>query len=465
MAMIDLNHRVTFVHDGGAAPLSGALIEGRVESVVVIGAGIAGLTVANALVGAGVPVLVVEARDRIGGRTRTVDFGGAAVDLGASWIHQPSQNPVSTLARSLGVAQVPYEAFDASSSWDPDTGDLLDVVHTQTLMGAANSALEVALGREAQPLERALAEGVDTLDLPPVDRARALSLARLLAEADSPAPLEALTTDRFPASTLELEGSPMGDVPVGGYRQIAQALASGLDIGLGTPVASVDVRARDVVVRCADGSELEASHVVVTVPLGVLKHGSITFSPAFGSDRQRAIDTLGFGRFDKLVLLYDRPHWRDDGVRHLLIAPSRTAAPVHGYLTTDEVTSVPAAMVFGFGSTHGWLTGGDLADRAEATHALLCEALGRSLPAPIDAVRSTWWQDPWALGSYTYLAEGSRHADLDLLGTPHAGRVLFAGDATGSARTGFVDGALVTGIREARRLTGRDTVALQRLTS
>lgn len=98
-----------YVHAGDGAPLLGTLT-GEVDSVIVVGAGAAGLTAANALTGAGVPTVVLEARDRTGGRIHTVDFGTAPIDLGASWIHNPRDNPLSGLARSLGVAQVRFEA-------------------------------------------------------------------------------------------------------------------------------------------------------------------------------------------------------------------------------------------------------------------------------------------------------------------------------------------------------------------
>src|SRR5215472_18095840 len=78
-------------------------VAGPVERVVVVGAGIAGLTVANALTHAGVECVVLEARDRIGGRLYTVDLAGSPVDLGGSWIHTPVGNPMRAFAEHVGV--------------------------------------------------------------------------------------------------------------------------------------------------------------------------------------------------------------------------------------------------------------------------------------------------------------------------------------------------------------------------
>jgi monoamine oxidase len=81
----------------GAAP---------VERVVVVGAGIAGLTVANALAHGGVECVVLEARDRIGGRLHTVNLAGSPVDLGGSWIHTPAGNPLRGFAQHAGVPEL-----------------------------------------------------------------------------------------------------------------------------------------------------------------------------------------------------------------------------------------------------------------------------------------------------------------------------------------------------------------------
>ena len=89
--------------DDGGTDVPGGIVA-PVERVLVVGAGIAGLTAANALTHAGVECVVLEARDRIGGRLHTVDVGGSPVDLGGSWIHMPDGNPMSVFARLAGVS-------------------------------------------------------------------------------------------------------------------------------------------------------------------------------------------------------------------------------------------------------------------------------------------------------------------------------------------------------------------------
>jgi polyamine oxidase len=102
-------------------------------------------------------------------------------------------------------------------------------------------------------------------------------------------------------------------------------------------------------------------------------------------------------------------------------------------------------------------------DRVAEVLAFVHASTGIDPPAPTDVVASGWGHDPYARGAYSFLRIGSSRQDLDLLGEPIDGRLLFAGEATGSARTGFADGAMRTGIREAKRLLGTSDVRLGRL--
>src|SRR5215469_10782803 len=122
--------------DDGRTDVPGG-VAGPVERVVVVGAGIAGLTVANALAHAGVECVVLEARDRVGGRLHTVDLAGTPVDLGGSWIHHPVGNPLREFADDAGVRCEPGDplpmvwAFDRAESRALDDAELADLLHLQ----------------------------------------------------------------------------------------------------------------------------------------------------------------------------------------------------------------------------------------------------------------------------------------------------------------------------------------------
>ena len=105
-------------------------IVGPVDRVVVVGAGIAGLAAASRLRRAGIACVVLEARDRIGGRLHTVDLAGVPVDLGGSWIHHPTGNPVSALCDELGIVRDPGDPIPTLSAYDRAEHRLLDRAET-----------------------------------------------------------------------------------------------------------------------------------------------------------------------------------------------------------------------------------------------------------------------------------------------------------------------------------------------
>ena len=120
--------------DDGRPDVPGG-VTGPVERVLVVGAGIAGLTVANALTQAGVDCVVLEARDRIGGRLHTVDLGGSPVELGGSWIHMPDGNPMSAFARLAGVSCGSANPVPEMAAFDRGEGRRLSAAETEDMLG------------------------------------------------------------------------------------------------------------------------------------------------------------------------------------------------------------------------------------------------------------------------------------------------------------------------------------------
>jgi len=452
--------------DDGTSAVPGG-IRPPVTRVVVVGAGMSGLAAANALVHAGVEVTVLEARERIGGRTYTFDLDGSPVDLGASWIHTPIGNPMSALAEELGVERRPWHVFDIAVGWDPATGRIAPEEWDRLIEHAdrfyeALPELRRALGDDASA-PAGIDRFVASTDLEPGESARLRSLLLRMVEGDASGSAEEVPLGHHPTAGHKYDGDDLGDVPVGGYRRIVEALAAGLDIRTGTPVASAEVTAADIIVRTDDGAEHVGSHVVMTAPLGVLKSGAIAFDPPLPGDRRSAIERLGLGRFDKLALRFERPFWTEAGLPHVFPMPSAGTAPFVGLFGLDSAAGDPVLVALAFGSTHGWLAEGTEAEAVTRTLASLERMMGGPVPDPVAAVRSEWWRDPYTRGAYAFIRVGSTPADLELLGQPLEGRLLFAGEATSHARVGYADGALSTGIREAKRLLGRASVELGRL--
>lgn len=418
--------------------------------VLVIGAGIAGLAAARRLQDEGLAVTVVEARDRVGGRVHSArNPRGDAFDLGASWIHGVKGNPIAALARDLDIPTVTSgrvnALFDAR-------GRRLDTAAVQARMGAA---LEAARSAAAGP-GRSVADvvrlaGVDEALSP---RDRRLFRWYLTAELEHEF---AGDVAELSAAHFDAENEPRGEEVVfpTGYDRVAHALAAGLDVRLrtivthvdwGTGPATPDGRVR-VHVRDASGatSVLEADHAVVTLPLGVLKAGAVTFSPALPAGHRAAIERLGMGLMNKVWLTFPRRFWGDaDWI-------NRAADPV-GRFTQFFAPRTPTPMLAAF---HTGACARELEARTDdetvaAALAALRTTYGADVPAPLEAHVTRWSRDPFALGAYSFVAAGATPDDRVALATPLGRSVFFAGEATHTAYPSTVHGAYLSGIAAAK---------------
>lgn len=429
---------------------------------MVVGAGIAGLTVANALALAGVSCVVVEARDRVGGRLHTIDLAGWPVDLGGSWIHHPGGNPLRAFADQAGIGCRSADPLPEMAGFDLAEGRRLSAGEVRAELVTLYEAFPAALGRLRDELgpEASAADAIDAFvageGLAPAEARRARQGLRALIEGES-ADLAERQSLAWMWNEAEYEGGFFGDLPDGGYRSILSALADGVDVRLNFDVADVGVGAGGVRVRSAAGEVEDGSHVVVTVPLGVLKDGRPRFSPALPADRLAAIERLGFGWFEKVVLRFEEAFWRTAGFPHLMLFPRDPAESAMWVIGHDAFDGAATLVFFIFhGAADRHLPAP--ADEAAAwVLGLLTEVIGEPCPDPVAVAVTDWAHDPYSLGSYSHIPPGATPADADLLGEPLDGRLLFAGEHTQSARLVYTDGAMASGVREAQRLLRQST--------
>ena len=436
--------------DDGSAEIP-APMPGDVERVVVVGAGIAGLTVANALRHAGVDCVVVEARDRIGGRLHTADVDGHVADLGGAWIHHPDDN---VLADWVELADVPWVVDPTGTRFTgADLGEGR-VLRPEELAGVGYAVFEplteqvradLAAGRPDRSMAEVVDEHLAASPLPDVERARLRQLMAAMVEQDGAGRLAEISA-RWALTGGMFVGDVVDNVPVGGFRSVLAPLAARSTIRLGSPVRRI-VQTPDGVEVAGDGWTETASHAVVTVSLGVLKHGGIEMVPPLPPDRQAVIDRTGFGTLEKVFLAFPEPFWRDrdPGLQHSVIYPA------------DRSEAATWTWDFGLSPTMMFLVAHSAAPtmkrdpRAWAVQQL--EAVyGGPLPlAPTDVVSTDWLHDEHARGAYAHIRPGELDTDFDALAEP-VGRIGFAGEHTGSERAGYADGAMSSGLREAKRL-------------
>jgi monoamine oxidase len=396
------------IDDHATAHANPLRVTGAGQAVVVVGAGLAGLAAADALQRAGREVVVLEARDRVGGRvwSRELD-NGAVVEMGAEFI-LPGNTVVEETARRLGLGL-----------W----------------------AKGMAYGRREPrgvpvALDDLRAAAAAIADAEPTGTA-----ADLLARLDVAEPVREALRARVEISTAaraedvgadELSGvAAISDAPsfgvAGGNQGLARALAAGLDVRLRTPVVSIAWGDDGVVV---DG-ELAAGAVVVAVPAPLV--GRIAFAPALPI----SLGAVRYGHAAKLfVPLRERP-----GPSAVMSVPDR-------YWTwTARAGDAVQPVVHAFAGSAPALEKLGVADGPERWLASVA-TLRTDLALAGDPLLSTWADDPWARGAYSVHAPGGNDPAL----TERYGPVVLAGEYTAGQYAGLMEGALRSGLRAARQL-------------
>jgi monoamine oxidase len=394
----------------------------NLSRVVVVGAGLAGLAAADALRRRGVEVVVLEARDRVGGRVWSVPFAGGVVERGAEFVFSTDDLLRATADRlGLRLARKGTHYGDR----EPRGGEPVARADLDAAVSRLGSAAPGGSVRDALASLR-LPGGV----------AEAI-LARVEVSSGYPA-------DDLDASVLAETGAGFGRFDTfgieGGNSRLAEALAAplGAALRLGTPVE--EIAWRDGAVRARGGTlELEADRAVVATPATI----GIRFDPPLPEAKARALAGVRYGQAAKLhVRLLAR------------LEPSAVLAVPDRYWSYTQLGAdgLPAPFAASFAGTPGALDRLRVDDGPETWLAALA-ALRPELEPDLGAVLlSTWKDDPWAGGAYSARSLSSPLHAAEL--SRPVGPLAFAGEHTAGDWHGLMEGALRSGVRAAEDLLG-----------
>lgn len=409
---------------------------------LVVGAGMAGVAAAARLHSQGVKVTVLEARNRLGGRIWTDGSLGFPLDMGAMWIEGTQGNPVAEQARRFKVRTIPdpddwLYVDDDGRRLDPDEEE----DYKASLLKRLEELSEELDGdiSAAEAFKRVLTRKEHS---DPFFQRR-VSMALSDAELTSSASADRLSF---------LYGSEYGGyagpqlLMPDGYLGVVEGLARGLDIRRGHRVTSVTHDSKGVRVGTDQGS-FQADFAIVTLPLGVLKAGMVAFEPALPADKLSSIRRLEMGLLNKVILKFPKANWPAiDEFGYF----SRTPGEFPMFLNWQRFSQRPVLIGFVAGKYALELEALSDSQQAERAMAVLRKIVGSRLAEP-EAVRvSRWSQERFTGGSYSYVPVGSTLDDYDVLARP-VGRLLFAGEATDRELFASVNGAYVSGVREADR--------------
>lgn len=443
--------------------------------VVVVGAGFAGLSAARELVRLGHDVVVVEGRDRVGGRSYTVTLAGAPVDLGGTFVG-PTQDAVLALAAELGCEWVPTYGHGKNlirwrgrvrsyRSTIPRLSivELLDVSRIQWRFDRISRKVAVA-----EPWTSPLAADLDAVSLDQWLRsvhagASTRDLMAIMArvtwgcEPDAVSMLHAVRYVKAAGGLgrmLDVEGGAQQDRFPAGTQQIAVRMAEALGerVVLDAPVHRIQ-RHPDGGLTVATGrGDFTARAVVVAIPPE--HRGGIEFDPPLPKEHQELTRHWPQGHLSKAYAAYDRPFWRDNGCSGEALSDE---GPV--FITFDvSPGDTGPGILLGFTDAR-MFDPLPSEERREVALAGFAALFGEAASNPLDYLDHCWGTEQFAPGGPTAaVPPGSWTAYGRWLRSP-VDTIFWAGTETADEWTGFLDGAVRSGVRAAaeahRELTAR----------
>lgn len=452
----------------------------RDVDVVIVGAGLAGLTAAKQLTDGGADVVVLEARDRVGGRTFNHEFtqgtaAGAVVELGGQWVG-PTQDRVLALAEELGIGIFPQ--YNSGESVTFMSGERLPFPEDDASWGLTGETLEEA-GRNQQQLE-AMATKVP-LDAP-WSAANAAEWDSMTFETwirdnvegeDAQQFWRTVVPGVFSCETTELSllhflfyihsgglldrmisvasGAEESRVS-GGSQAIALALHERLGdrVVLNAPVTAIE-HGGDGVTVAHDRGSVRGRRAIVCVPPPLASR--IRYSPALPARRDHATQAVQMGSVIKFQIAYERPFWREDGKTGLICWMDADSPILVAYDNCPEDVRCGVMLGFFEGAQARKYASATVEERRQVVMDELEPALGPKVREPIEYVDQDWAAEEWTRGCYGgRLLPGGWTEYGPALSEP-VGRLHWAGTETAAIWNGYMDGAVRSGERAATEVS------------
>jgi len=419
------------------------------NDVIVVGGGFAGVTAAREASLRGRSVLLLEARDRLGGRTWTAPWNGSTIEYGGAWVHWHQPHTWSEITRAGLEVSVSDEAGvagwyvgDERRSGSIEERDEIARRGWDRFVDGVREALPVphdptrALAALARFDRLTIAERLDELSLNDEERDVLTAELESLAHAplDQAGAVSVLRWHALSGYSLELTQFTGGRVTlVEGTQGLLGAIASAASFErrLEAPVAAIRQGGDRVEVETRDGSGFASRAVVVAVPLNAL--GAIEFTPALPEDKLAAIALGQASRGIKIFIRARGAELNQNSIR-----------PGHpfGYLDTESVNGDGSQLMIGFGPD---------AERCDASDlAAVQDQLNAILPGydVVGATAHDWLADEFSRGTWAIHRPGWYEHHHSAMQRPE-GAVVFAGSDIANGWSGFIDGAIESGLRGA----------------
>ncbi len=413
----------------------------KIYDIIIIGAGISGLSAADYLIKNGKDVLVLEARDRIGGRIWSYSWNGVTIEEGANWIHTSTGNPITEFAEKHGFTtyETPLNSMVAYLNGKKIENDIYDnlvkefwsYIITQKYKGNDES------------LARTVSGFKETRSFTVNEKKILHFLANSEISNEYGTDLYNLSRDYFDIG----EDYGVGElVLLNGLEQITDALKVDVDIKLSHVVTKIDYHDYSNVIVHAKNQRFYSKKVLVTVPLGVLKSGDIEFSPALPKRKKNAISQLGMGLLQKHWLLFDEIFWDQDVIWILSVNEQNWECMNYTF------TGKPILLCFTMGEYAKIQEGVPDSIITLDIMNILRDTYGQSISDPLDVHHTKWASDKFSYGAYSYTAVGNTPETYRAISTPIKNLIYFAGEHTNEKYPATIHGAYLSGLRAAKSM-------------
>ena len=396
--------------------------------VAIVGAGAAGLSAARSLIEGGLSVMVLEARDRIGGRAWTEsDTFGIPFDHGCSWLHTATRNPFKPMADEWGYTTLYHDNAEEVVF----VGDRRALVNEESAYGRAGSALNSAVSSAGRRGEDVSAASVSPRDLPWIETSEAKFGPMLMG----------MDLEDFSCADLwGMESSKPNYMIREGFGTLVSRFGRGIPVKLGTPVERIRWGGKDVALETPAGT-VRARACIITASTGVLGAGTIAFDPPLPVWKQEAIAHVPMGLLAKIPLQFKG---------------ARLDLPANGlliYHTEAREACFFLCRPFGFdvmigfvGGSFGWeLSRAGEAAAVDFARGELRKMLGSDIDGQFTKGALTGWaNDPWALGAYAAAIPGYTPARAKL-SQRLDDKLFFAGEACAGRLAATCGGAFLSG--------------------